>query len=75
MFSINETKNEGRNILELVSIEHTKLQAMANEHTSKKRKFEQTMEPVEEPSKTELKEKDEKKIKKASNDNDIMVKS
>lgn len=47
---------------------------MANEHTSKKRKFEQTIEPVEEPNKTELKEKEEKKMKKASNDNDIMVK-
>jgi hypothetical protein len=47
---------------------------MANEHTSKKRKFEQTVAPVEEPNKTELKEKEEKKMKKASNDNDIMVK-
>jgi hypothetical protein len=73
MFSINETKKEGQNIIELVSIEHTKLQAMANEHSSKKRKLEQTVVPVEEPSKTELKEKEEKKMKKASNDNDIMV--
>lgn len=47
---------------------------MANEHTSKKRKFEQTEEPVEEPNKIEVKEKEEKKLKKASNDNDIMVK-
>jgi hypothetical protein len=46
---------------------------MANEHSSKKRKLEQTVQPVEEPRKTELKEKEEKKMKKASNDNDIMV--
>lgn len=74
LFSIIETKKEGQNTIELISIEHTKLQAMANEHTSKKRKFEQTVEPVDEPSRTELKDKEDKKLKKA-NDNDIMVKS
>jgi hypothetical protein len=67
-------KKDGQDLIELVSAEHTKLQAMANEHKSKRRKIEVDTKPIADEAKPEPKEKEDKKPKKPPTDNDIMVK-